>query len=70
MYGGLQGYSWPDARHYCQSFRADLVSIHSRAEVEFIRNLNSTEYHNMWIGLTRDGNCERREDERRHNRFI
>nr|XP_040053507.1 macrophage mannose receptor 1 [Gasterosteus aculeatus aculeatus] len=56
VYGGLQGYSWPDARHYCQSFRADLVSIHSRAEVEFIRNLNSTEYHNMWIGLTRDGN--------------
>ncbi|KAM8828853.1 C-type lectin lectoxin-Lio2-like [Spinachia spinachia] len=56
VYGGQRGSSWPDARHHCQAFKADLVSIHSRAEVEFIRNLNSTTYHNMWIGLTRDGN--------------
>uniref|UniRef100_A0AAQ4S5U6 C-type lectin domain-containing protein n=1 Tax=Gasterosteus aculeatus aculeatus TaxID=481459 RepID=A0AAQ4S5U6_GASAC len=42
VYGGLQGYSWPDARHYCQSFRADLVSIHSRAEVDVERTSDVT----------------------------
>lgn len=59
VYNSQQGYSWPDSRHYCQSIRGDLASIHSRAEVEFIRNLNHTKYHNVWIGLTRDNNCER-----------
>lgn len=49
------GFSWPEARHYCQEVKgADLASIHSRAEVEFIRNINYTKYHNVWIGLTRD----------------
>ncbi|GLD55464.1 macrophage mannose receptor 1-like protein [Lates japonicus] len=56
VYKGKEGFSWPDSRHYCQSMRAELVSIHSRAEVEFIRNLNYTKYHNIWIGLTRDRN--------------
>ncbi|XP_023136670.3 macrophage mannose receptor 1 [Amphiprion ocellaris] len=54
VYSGQKGFSWPDARHYCQSVRTDLVSIHSRAELEFIRNMNYTKYHNIWIGLTRD----------------
>ncbi|XP_028318805.1 macrophage mannose receptor 1 [Gouania willdenowi] len=56
VYNGEQGFSWPDARHYCQEFRTDLASLHSRAEVEFIRNLNYTKNHNVWIGLTRDRN--------------
>uniref|UniRef100_A0A4W6CB22 C-type lectin domain-containing protein n=1 Tax=Lates calcarifer TaxID=8187 RepID=A0A4W6CB22_LATCA len=56
VYNGKEGLSWPDSRHYCQWERAELVSIHSRAEVEFIRNLNYTKYHNIWIGLTRDRN--------------
>ncbi|XP_023264465.1 macrophage mannose receptor 1-like [Seriola lalandi dorsalis] len=56
VYNEQQGFSWPDSRHYCQSIRAELVSIHSRAEVEFIRNLNYTKRHNVWIGLTRDRN--------------
>lgn len=60
VYDGQQGFSWPDSRHYCQSIRGDLASLHSRAEVEFVRNLNYTKYHNVWIGLTRDSNCERR----------
>ncbi|CAJ1070748.1 macrophage mannose receptor 1 [Xyrichtys novacula] len=56
VYNGQQGFSWPDSRHYCQSFKAELASIHSRAEVEFIRNINSSKEHNLWIGLTRDNN--------------
>uniref|UniRef100_H3CQ11 C-type lectin domain-containing protein n=1 Tax=Tetraodon nigroviridis TaxID=99883 RepID=H3CQ11_TETNG len=51
-----QGFSWPDSRHYCLSIRGELASFHSRAEVEFVRNLNHTKYHNLWIGLTRDSN--------------
>uniref|UniRef100_A0A8C2WHF1 C-type lectin domain-containing protein n=1 Tax=Cyclopterus lumpus TaxID=8103 RepID=A0A8C2WHF1_CYCLU len=54
VYNGQKGFSWPDSRHYCQTVKADLASLHSRAEVEFIRNLNYTKYHNVWIGLTRD----------------
>uniref|UniRef100_A0A8C2IHI8 C-type lectin domain-containing protein n=1 Tax=Cyprinus carpio TaxID=7962 RepID=A0A8C2IHI8_CYPCA len=43
------------ARHICQEVNGgELASIHSRAEVEFIRNINYTKYHNVWIGLTRD----------------
>ncbi|XP_038845355.1 macrophage mannose receptor 1 [Salvelinus namaycush] len=56
VYNGPQGYSWPEARHYCQIVRGDLVSIHSRAEVEFITKMNYTREHNVWIGLTRDNN--------------
>uniref|UniRef100_A0A3Q3ALT1 C-type lectin domain-containing protein n=1 Tax=Kryptolebias marmoratus TaxID=37003 RepID=A0A3Q3ALT1_KRYMA len=58
VFNEKQGYSWPDARHFCQSFWSDLVSIHSRAELEFIRNMNYTKNHNIWIGLTRDRNCK------------
>lgn len=57
VYNGQQGFSWPDSRHFCQEAKAELVSLHSRAEVEFVRNLNSTKKHNIWIGLTRDRNC-------------
>uniref|UniRef100_A0A3Q3SGN4 C-type lectin domain-containing protein n=1 Tax=Mastacembelus armatus TaxID=205130 RepID=A0A3Q3SGN4_9TELE len=46
--------SWPESDHACQFFKGHLVSIHSRAEVEFIRNLNYTKTHPIWIGLTRD----------------
>lgn len=60
VYNGQQGFSWPDSRHYCQSAKGELASIHSRAEVEFIRNLNYTKYHDLWIGLTRDSNCKTR----------
>ncbi|TNN28169.1 Asialoglycoprotein receptor 2 [Liparis tanakae] len=56
VYNGQTGFSWPDARHYCQQFGTELLSLHSRAEVEFVRNLNYTKYHNVWIGLTRDRN--------------
>ncbi|XP_015231842.1 PREDICTED: macrophage mannose receptor 1-like [Cyprinodon variegatus] len=56
VYDGKEAFSWNDARHLCQSYNTELVSIHSRAEVEFIRNLNYTKHHNIWIGLTRDGN--------------
>ncbi|KAM7392700.1 hypothetical protein PAMA_007697 [Pampus argenteus] len=56
VYNGQEGFTWPTSQHYCQSVRAELVSIHSRAEVEFIRNLNYTKRHNIWIGLTRDRN--------------
>ncbi|XP_036384637.1 C-type mannose receptor 2 [Megalops cyprinoides] len=54
VYNGKTGFSWPESRHYCQLAQGDLVSIHSRAEVEFIRKINYTKYHNVWIGLTRD----------------
>uniref|UniRef100_A0A8C2WL94 C-type lectin domain-containing protein n=1 Tax=Cyclopterus lumpus TaxID=8103 RepID=A0A8C2WL94_CYCLU len=47
VYNGQKGFSWPDSRHYCQTVKADLASLHSRAEVEFIRNLNYTKYHNV-----------------------
>ncbi|XP_047200502.1 macrophage mannose receptor 1 [Hippoglossus stenolepis] len=56
VYNQQKGFSWPDSRHYCQEVKAELASIHSRAEVEFIRNLNYTKHHNIWIGLTRDRN--------------
>ncbi|XP_024286595.1 macrophage mannose receptor 1 [Oncorhynchus tshawytscha] len=56
VYNGPQGFSWPEARHYCQIVRGDLVSIHSRPEVEFILKMNYTRVHNVWIGLTRDNN--------------
>lgn len=60
---GQQGFSWPDSRHYCLSIRGgELASLHSRAEVEFVRNLNHTKHHNLWIGLTRDSNREHRRD--------
>ncbi|KAJ8338949.1 hypothetical protein SKAU_G00357350 [Synaphobranchus kaupii] len=52
--GKNKGYSWPESRHYCQEFWGDLVSVHSRAEVDFLRNLDYTKYHNVWLGLTRD----------------
>lgn len=58
VYNGVQSFSWPDSRHYCQSFKTELASFHSRAEVEFIRNFNHSRHHNLWIGLTRDNNCE------------
>uniref|UniRef100_A0AAQ6ID92 C-type lectin domain-containing protein n=1 Tax=Anabas testudineus TaxID=64144 RepID=A0AAQ6ID92_ANATE len=67
VYNGQQGFSWPDSRHYCQQFKADLVSIHSRADVEFIRNLNATKNHNIWIGLTRDSNCECRNGQKNND---
>uniref|UniRef100_A0A8C6S6G1 C-type lectin domain-containing protein n=1 Tax=Neogobius melanostomus TaxID=47308 RepID=A0A8C6S6G1_9GOBI len=57
VYNGPKGFSWPDARHYCQAVKTELASVHSRAEVEFIRNLNYTKEHHIWIGLTRDQNC-------------
>lgn len=60
LYNLQQGYSWPDARHYCQLLHGQLASVHSRAEVEFIRNLNRTWHHDLWIGLTRDNNCKAR----------
>lgn len=57
VYNGKQGFSWPESRHYCQLAKAELTSLHSRAEVEFLRNINYTKYHNVWIGLTRDKSC-------------
>ncbi|XP_051907364.1 macrophage mannose receptor 1 [Hippocampus zosterae] len=56
VYNEQKGFSWPDSRHYCQEAKTELASFHSRAELEFIRNLNHTKYHNFWIGLTRDRN--------------
>lgn len=56
VYDGEKGFSWPEAQHHCQEGRTELASFHSRAEVEFIRNLNHTKYHHLWIGLTRDRN--------------
>ena len=57
VYNGGQGYSWPEARHLCQLGKAELVSVHSRAETLFLKQLNFTK-HNVWIGLSRDSNCE------------
>uniref|UniRef100_A0A672LCJ2 C-type lectin domain-containing protein n=1 Tax=Sinocyclocheilus grahami TaxID=75366 RepID=A0A672LCJ2_SINGR len=55
-YNGKVGYSWPEARHICQEVNGgELASIHSRAEVEFVRNINYTKYRYIWIGLTRGG---------------
>ncbi|XP_034048886.1 macrophage mannose receptor 1-like [Thalassophryne amazonica] len=54
VYNGMVGYSWPNSRHKCSVLDAELASVHSRAEVEFIRNLDKTKDHNLWIGLTRD----------------
>ncbi|TRY84221.1 hypothetical protein DNTS_026642 [Danionella cerebrum] len=49
------GVSWPEARHICQEVNGgDLASIHSRAEMEFLRTINTTKGENTWIGLTRD----------------
>ncbi|XP_076014518.1 uncharacterized protein LOC143007034 [Genypterus blacodes] len=56
VYNGKAGFSWPAAQYHCKKYFGDLVSIHSRAELEFIRTLNYTLYHNIWIGLTRDQN--------------
>ncbi|KAJ7986772.1 hypothetical protein DPEC_G00331850 [Dallia pectoralis] len=56
IYNNNPGYSWPEARFYCQQKKADLVSIHSRAEVEFLIKMNHSRLHNIWIGLTRDKN--------------
>ncbi|XP_068430349.1 uncharacterized protein [Clinocottus analis] len=56
VYNGKQGFSWMDSRHYCQVVKAELASVHSRAEVEFIRSLNYTKHHHVWLGLTRDSN--------------
>ncbi|XP_062340567.1 macrophage mannose receptor 1 [Osmerus eperlanus] len=56
VYNEPLGFSWPESRHYCQLAKGDLVSIHSRAESEFIRTLNHSKAHNLWIGLTRDIN--------------
>uniref|UniRef100_A0A3B3XQR4 C-type lectin domain-containing protein n=1 Tax=Poecilia mexicana TaxID=48701 RepID=A0A3B3XQR4_9TELE len=39
MYDGAEGFSWNDARHYCQSVRTELTSIHSRAEIDAIPTL-------------------------------
>ncbi|XP_026880090.2 macrophage mannose receptor 1-like [Electrophorus electricus] len=56
VYNGKEGFSWHEARYRCQLIRGgDLASVHSRAEAEFIRNINYTKYHNVWLGLTRDG---------------
>ncbi|XP_066502466.1 lymphocyte antigen 75, partial [Hoplias malabaricus] len=56
VYNQKQGFSWNDARYQCRLVHgADLASVHSRAEVEFLRNLKYEKYHTMWIGLTRDG---------------
>uniref|UniRef100_A0A4W4GDP0 C-type lectin domain-containing protein n=1 Tax=Electrophorus electricus TaxID=8005 RepID=A0A4W4GDP0_ELEEL len=55
VYNGKEGFSWHEARYRCQLIRGgDLASVHSRAEAEFIRNINYTKYHNVWLGLTRD----------------
>uniref|UniRef100_A0A669C8T6 C-type lectin domain-containing protein n=1 Tax=Oreochromis niloticus TaxID=8128 RepID=A0A669C8T6_ORENI len=58
VYSGEVGFSWPDSEHYCQAGRMELVSIHSRAEVEFIKSLNYSKNMNLWIGLTRDNNLK------------
>ncbi|KAJ3605426.1 hypothetical protein NHX12_027473 [Muraenolepis orangiensis] len=55
VYNGEQGFSWPEARHLCQLFQAELVSIHSLAETLFLRQHNFTKHH-VWVGLTRDRN--------------
>lgn len=71
VYDGKEGFSWPDSQHYCQSHRTELVSIHERADVEFIRNMNYTKYHHIWIGLTRDNNCEcRNGQENSHSNVV
>ncbi|XP_062868150.1 macrophage mannose receptor 1 [Trichomycterus rosablanca] len=55
VYNGKQGFSWPESRLYCQQISgSDLASVHSRAEGEFIRSINYTRYHNVWIGLSKD----------------
>uniref|UniRef100_A0A3B5KWE5 C-type lectin domain-containing protein n=1 Tax=Xiphophorus couchianus TaxID=32473 RepID=A0A3B5KWE5_9TELE len=51
------GFSWNDARHYCQSVRTELTSIHSRAEIEFIRNLNFTKNTCKQLTCTYDMFC-------------
>ncbi|KAF7653995.1 hypothetical protein LDENG_00075190, partial [Lucifuga dentata] len=56
VYNHKKGFSWPDSHHFCQQARAELASIHSRAELEFIRSLNNTQIHHVWLGLTRDQN--------------
>ncbi|KAL2099694.1 hypothetical protein ACEWY4_004088 [Coilia grayii] len=54
VYDAQKGQTWVEARSFCQLLSADLASIHSRADVEFIRKWNYTKYHHLWIGLTRD----------------
>ncbi|XP_055010163.1 macrophage mannose receptor 1 [Boleophthalmus pectinirostris] len=56
VYNRPMGFSWPDSRYYCQKGQSELVSLHSRADVEFLRNLGDQKVHNIWIGLTRDQN--------------
>ncbi|KAK0140766.1 Macrophage mannose receptor 1 [Merluccius polli] len=52
---GGKGSSWPEAQHRCNQARAELVSIHTRAEMVFLLQHNFTKHH-VWIGLTRDRN--------------
>ncbi|KPP79615.1 macrophage mannose receptor 1-like, partial [Scleropages formosus] len=54
VYNGKTGFSWPESRYYCQLANSELASLHSRAEVEFLRNINYTKSHNVWIGLTKN----------------
>uniref|UniRef100_A0A667WHX7 C-type lectin domain-containing protein n=1 Tax=Myripristis murdjan TaxID=586833 RepID=A0A667WHX7_9TELE len=57
-YEGRCYYFSTDTKTWSEILQAELVSIHSRAEVEFIRNLNYTKSHHIWIGLTRNHNCK------------
>uniref|UniRef100_A0A672LX32 C-type lectin domain-containing protein n=1 Tax=Sinocyclocheilus grahami TaxID=75366 RepID=A0A672LX32_SINGR len=55
-YNGKVGYSWPEARHICQEVNGgELASIHSRAEVEFVRNINYTKFADHVLIVVVDG---------------
>ena len=43
--------SWEDASDYCKGLQADLPSVHSQSEAEFIDTLNDGEPRVPWIGL-------------------
>uniref|UniRef100_A0A3Q1C4T7 C-type lectin domain-containing protein n=1 Tax=Amphiprion ocellaris TaxID=80972 RepID=A0A3Q1C4T7_AMPOC len=45
--------TWDDAEAACQQEGGNLASIDMSYD-QFIRNMNYTKYHNIWIGLTRD----------------
>ena len=52
--------SWPEANYQCQKAGMDLVSVHSKAEMDFVLNLvtqakvsDPQKKPNIWIGLTK-----------------
>lgn len=50
--------SFPEANYICRTYGAQLTSIHSSAENEYILNKVKATSTDVWIGMDRDLNGE------------